>query len=165
MILPDFKIQQWAESGGIEPFNIAHINPASVDLTLGQSFIDLETEEEHALTGSFWLNPGEAILATTMEYIRLPSSYAATVYLKSSMARRGLDHALAGWVDPGFEGNLTLELHSHRPIELFPCQRILQLVLYVMQTEPETPYSGRYQGQRGPTMARIQPKYQGGKIS
>jgi dCTP deaminase len=165
MILPDFKIRQWAELGGIEPFNSGHINPASVDLTLGQSYIDLATDEEHLLTDQFLLMPGEAILATTVEYISLPASYAAAVYLKSSMARVGLDHALAGWVDPGFEGNLTLELHSHRPIELSPCQRVVQLVLYVMQMEPNASYNGRYQGQRGPTMARIQPIYKGGKIA
>lgn len=153
MILPDFEIRQWAELGGLDPFNERHVNPASVDLTLGQSYIDLATGE-HALTGPFLLMPGEAILATTAEYVHLPAVYAGAVYLKSSMARKGLDHALAGWVDPGFEGNLTLELHSHRPIELRPCQRIVQLVLYMMQCEPEMAYNGRYQGQRGPTMAR-----------
>jgi dCTP deaminase len=165
MILPDFKIRHWAETGGLDPFNEAHINPASVDLTLGQSYIDLATGEESALTGPLLLSPGEAILATTAEYIRLPGHYAAAVYLKSSLARKGLDHALAGWVDPGFEGDLTLELHSHRPIELPPCMRIVQLVLYVMQMEPEAIYNGRYQGQRGPTMARVQPVYKGGKIA
>jgi dCTP deaminase len=164
MILPDFKIRQWAELGGLEPFSSEHVNPASVDLTLGQSYIDLATGDEHHLTGPLILAPGEAILATTAEYIRLPSTYAAAVYLKSSLARKGLDHALAGWVDPGFEGDLTLELHSHRPIELLPGQRIVQLVLYVMQMEPEAIYNGRYQGQRGPTMARVQPVYKGGKI-
>jgi dCTP deaminase len=164
MILPDFKITQWAELGGVEPFIPEHVNPASLDLTLGQSYIDLETGYEYQLTGPLVLSPGEAILATTAEYIRLPATYAAAVYLKSSLARKGLDHALAGWVDPGFEGDLTLELHSHRAIELFPTQRIVQLVLYVMQMSPRQSYRGRYQGQRGPTMARVQPKYTGGKI-
>jgi dCTP deaminase len=165
MILPDLGIKQWAASGGIDPFNEEHINPASVDLTLGQSYIDLTTGEEHALTGPLLLSPGEAILATTAEYIKLPAAYAGAVYLKSSMARLGLDHALAGWVDPGFEGNLTLELHSHRPIELIPCMRIVQLVLYRMQYEPAASYSGRYQGQQGPTAARIEPFYSGGKVA
>lgn len=163
MILPDFKIRQWAELGGIEPFNSAHINPASVDLTLGAGYIDLRTGEEHALTDSLLLVPGEAILATTAEYIRLPGIYAGSVYLKSSLARLGLDHSLAGWVDPGFSGQLTLELHSHRPIELRPCQRIIQLVLWIMQMEPDSVYNGRYQGQRGPTRAK--PQYVGGKTS
>lgn len=163
MILPDFKIRQWAELGGIEPFYADHINPASVDLTLGASYIDLKTGREHALTDPLLLVPGEAILATTDEYIRLPGIYAGSVYLKSSLARLGLDHSLAGWVDPGFSGQLTLELHSHRPIELRPCQRIIQLVLWIMQMEPDSVYNGRYQGQQGPTRAR--PQYVGGKIS
>jgi dCTP deaminase len=163
MILPDCKICQWAKDGGLEPFIAEYVNPASVDLTLGQSYIDLATGEEIEYS-ALRLEPGSAILATTAEYIKLPAAYAAAVYLKSSMARRGLDHALAGWVDPGFEGNLTLELHSHRPIELFVGMRIVQLVLYQMQSEPAVSYNGRYQGQTGPTMARIDPVYQGGEL-
>lgn len=163
MILPDFEINTWGLQGGIEPFNPENVNPASIDLTLGESYIDLETGEE--LGGSFVLEPGQAILATTVEYIKLPPRYAASVYLKSSLARNGLDHALAGWVDPGFEGNLTLELHSHRPIKLSPGERIIQLVLLIMYKEPESPYIGRYQGQRGPTRARTQTDCTGSKIA
>lgn len=165
MILPDFKLKLWAEVGGLTPFNPAHINPASVDLTMGQSYIDLATGEKHQLNEPFELTPGQAILATTNEYIRLPGAYAGSVYLKSSLARQGLDHALAGWVDPGFEGDLTLELHSHRPVTLMPNQRIVQLVLWIMQMEPDSIYNGRYQGQRGPTEARVQPIEMGGKIA
>lgn len=164
MILPDFKIREWAEHGGIDPFNDAHINPASVDLMLGKSYIDLANKKEYTLseTGKILLNPGQAVLATTAEYIKLPPHLAASVYLKSSLARQGLDHALAGWVDPGFEGQLTLELHSHRPIELTPGQRIVQLVLYAMQARPMQTYDGRYQDQRGPTIARVDTTYAGG---
>lgn len=167
MILPDFRIREWAERGGIDPFCSDNVNPASIDLTLGQSYIDLETGKEYMLTElSSLLKPGQAILATTAEYIKLPAHIAASVYLKSSLARQGLDHALAGWVDPGFQGQLTLELHSHRPIELAPGQRIVQLVLYLMQAEPEVIYKGRYQGQRGPTIARIDVEYvHSGKIA
>ncbi len=165
MILPDFKIRQWAELGGIDPFDPEHINPASIDLTLGECYVDMTTDTESVLNGPRLLVPGFPILATTAEFIRLPGIYAASVYLKSSMARRGLDHALAGWVDPGFEGQLTLELHSHRPIQLIPGQRIIQLVLWIMQMEPDSVYNGRYQGQTGPTRAREAIDYVGGKIS
>ncbi len=167
LILPDFRIREWAELGGAEPFNAQHINPASVDLTLGGSYIDLVNGKEYELskTGKILLKPGQAILATTAEYIKLTSHIAASVYLKSSLARQGLDHALAGWVDPGFEGQLTLELHSHRPIELAPGQRIVQLVLYLMETEPIQTYEGRYQGQQGPTRAITQTCYVGGKVT
>lgn len=155
MILPDLGIRTWASLGGVEPFNPEHINPASIDLTLGQSYIDLETNEEKMIDSPLVIKPGQAILATTAEYIKLPIAYAAAVYLKSSMARLGLDHALAGWVDPGFEGNLTLELHSHRIITLESGMRIVQMVLFRMQYEPENSYMGRYQGQRGPTRAKV----------
>ena len=165
MILPDFKLKEWGLQGGLDPCSLSHFNPASVDLTLGQSYIDLEMGEEHALIGPLLLKPGQAILATTAEYIKLPPHIAASVYLKSSLARQGLDHALAGWVDPGFQGQLTLELHSHRPIELAPGQRIVQLVLWLMLMEPDNIYNGRYQGQQGPTIARVDTEYAGGKVT
>lgn len=168
MILPDFKLKKWGLQGGLDPCILSHFNPASVDLTLGKSYIDLANEKEYTFSeiGKLLLKPGQAVLATTAEYIKLPPDLAASVYLKSSLARQGLDHALAGWVDPGFQGQLTLELHSHRPIELAPGQRIVQLVLYSMQAEPETAYRGRYQGQRGPTIARIDVEYvHSGKIA
>lgn len=157
MILPDFKLKEWGLQGGLDPCSLSHFNPASVDLTLGKSYIDLANKKEYVISemGKLFLNPGQAVLATTAEYIKLPPNLAGSVYLKSSLARQGLDHALAGWVDPGFRGQLTLELHSHRPIELVSGQRIVQLVLYLMQAEPIMPYNGRYQGQRGPTVAIV----------
>jgi dCTP deaminase len=79
---------------------------------------------------------------------------AGAVYLKSSMARLGLDHALAGWVDPGFEGNLTLELHAHREITLHAGQRVVQIVLFDIDQTALRPYSGKYKGQVGPTKAK-----------
>ena len=100
------------------------------------------------------LNPGDAILVCTIEYIRMPNDCAGTVYLKSSLARQGLDHALAGFVDPKFEGQLTLELHAHCPIVLTHGQRIIQLVLNRLEYKPEVTYNGKYQGQTGPTGAR-----------
>jgi dCTP deaminase len=157
VILPDFKIRQWAEAGGIDPFNPDHINPASIDLTIEQTYIDLTRDTKLFMgEGGLTLNIGQPILATTAEYIKLPGIYAGSVFLKSSLARQGLDHALAGWVDPGFKGQLTLELHAHRPVALVPGQRIVQLVLWVMQMEPDSIYNGRYQGQRGPTVARVE---------
>lgn len=95
-----------------------------------------------------------AILATTPEFVRIPNDAAATIYLKSSRAREGLDHALAGWIDPGFCGQITLELHAHRPVILTAGQRVVQLVMMSLTAPALKPYSGRYQGQRGPTMRR-----------
>lgn len=167
MILPDFELMKWGLQGGLDPCTLSNFNPASVDLALGESYIDLGNGKEYTFSeiGKLFLKPGQAVLATTAEYIKLPPNLAASVYLKSSLARQGLDHALAGWVDPGFEGQLTLELHSHRPIELASGQRIVQLVLYSMQAEPQVIYNGRYQGQRGPTIARVDTEYAGGKVT
>ena len=69
--------------------------------------------------------------------------------LKSSAARNGLDHALAGWIDPGFDGTLTLELHAHRPIELQAGKAYVQLVVASCLATPARSYqqTGRYVGE------------------
>lgn len=152
MIFPDWALRSWAEKGGIVPYNPDCVNSASIDLRLGDSFIDLETNIEFQ-TDEITIKPGQAILATTLEIINIPVNAIGTVYLKSSMARRGLDHALAGFCDPSFSGTLTLELHAHRPITLRAGQRIIQLVLAVTKGYPLQPYDGKYQEQRGPTRA------------
>lgn len=152
MIYIDRQLKKWAQSGGITPFVLSHINPASVDLCLGDTFVDLKLDAQ-VQSAQIAINPGDAILATTVEFITMPSNAVGVVYLKSSLARQGLDHVLAGFIDPGFRGQLTLELHTHRPIVLEAGQRVIQLVLY--QTEvPDRTYNGRYQDQEGPTRAR-----------
>jgi len=146
-------IHKWAEAGGIEPFDSGCVNPASLDLKLGNEFIDLATMLAFSAE-KVTLVHGDAILATTLEYIRMPANVAGSIYLKSTLARKGLDHSLAGWVDCSFLGELTLELHAHRPIELYAGQRILQMVFHVTLGTPAKRYHGRYLGQRGPTPAR-----------
>lgn len=157
MILNDTFIINWAIDN-VDPFEPLHVNPASLDLTLGGDYKDLLTGEKYTLAPNeqFVINPGDAILASTTEYICMPETHAGTIYLKSSLARLGLDHALAGWIDPGFEGEITLELHAHRPVILTRGQRICQLVLSEMIARPAISYKvrGRYNKQRGPTEAR-----------
>lgn len=153
MIYVDRQLRAWARSGGVEPFTESHVNVASIDLCLGSTFIDLESDTKYINKAEITIKPGDAILATTNEFISMPSNAVGVVYLKSSLARQGLDHALAGYCDCGFKGQLTLELHSHRPITLRAGQRVIQLVLH--QTEiPDKTYDGKYQNQRGPTRAR-----------
>ncbi len=137
----------------IEPYNPDHVNPASIDLTLGSEFIDLHTDRRFT-ADEITIRRGDAILATTAEYVRIPNTAAGQLLLKSSSARNGLDHALAGFCDPGFAGQLTLEIHSHRDVTYKAGSRIVQLVLFVMAEPPEKPYQGRYLGQKGPTKAR-----------
>ena len=156
------KSDNWLYEHGHEifsPFNKEQVNPASYDLKLDNRYIDLYTGKESVgdsinLRPATELNRGTAVLASTWEYIKLPDNVAGAVYLKSSLARLGLDHALAGWVDPGFEGNLTLELHAHREILLEAGQRVIQIVLYDTDQPALNPYSGKYKGQQGPTKAK-----------
>lgn len=153
MILPDFMLEQWARTGGIDPFNAAMINPSTLDLRLGSTYVDLKTEQHCIpLDGLILIEPGSPILCTTLEIIKIPSNLRGVVYLKSSLAREGLDHALAGYVDPGFWGQLTLEFHAHIPITLQINQRIVQIELAQLVAPARKPYNGKYQGQRGPTM-------------
>lgn len=166
------KTDKWLLEHGPEiffPFNPEQVNPASYDLKLDNRFIDLHSGKSivvdeilleppklifNSIKDQYSLEYGSAVLASTWEYIKLPNGYTATVFLKSSMARLGLDHALAGWVDPGFEGNLTLELHAHRGIKLLAGQRVVQLVIEDADGLSENPYAGKYKGQTGPTIAR-----------
>ena len=93
----------------------------------------------------------EFILGTTIEYIAIADGLIATLQGRSSIGRRGLFIQNAGWVDPGFEGNLTLELFNANslPIELREGQRICQIVFAYLKSSTENPYRGKYQGQRG----------------
>jgi len=154
MIYHDTLIREWAEAGGVTPYGNACVNPASLDLRLGSEFIDMSTMLPFTAE-KIVLVHGDAILATTLEYIRMPANAAGSIYLKSTLARQGLDHSLAGWVDPEFSGTLTMELHAHRPIELYAGQRVLQMVFHVTVGIPSEGYRGRYMGQTGPTPARL----------
>ena len=154
MILPDYLLRQWASAGGVKPFDPACINPASVDLRIATDHVIGLNGWEHNGSPLLHLGIGNLVLVSTIEYIKMPHDCAGVVYLKSSLARQGLDHALAGFIDPGFCGSLTLELHAHCPITLHHNQRIIQLVLHRLETPPESTYHGKYQGQTGPTSAR-----------
>ena len=153
MIWNDKMIREWAANGGVTPFDAALVNPASLDMCIDCHYVDLLTGVAFE-SATVALSPGKPILATTIEVVNIPSDVAGVVYLKSSRAREGLDHALAGWIDPGFSGTITLELHAHRPLVLTAGQRVIQLVLMSMVEPALKPYAGRYQNQRGATMKR-----------
>jgi len=154
VILPDFKLRQWAFGGSVEPFDPTCINPASIDLRVSTTLVTPLSGPVEGDGATIRILPGSPFLFCTIEYIKMPNDCSGVVYLKSSLARQGLDHALAGFVDPGFEGQLTLELHAHCPIVLTHGQRVIQLVLSRLESEPEVVYNGKYQGQTGPTGAR-----------
>lgn len=161
MILPDLLIEYLAletDKPLIRNYDKARLNPASYDMGLGTHIIDLNTGQEFDLQigDIYTLEPNEPILATTQEYFTLPNWLCATVYLKSSAARRGLDHALAGFVDPAFSGELTLEFHAHTTQKLVIGKCYTQIKFERMLMPPLKDYSvtGRYNGQTGATKAR-----------
>lgn len=147
-----------------------NVQPASFDLRLGTSFatprgnssFGIDTKKEVCcakcdIGANFVIKPKEFILATTKEYIRLPNDLTAFVEGRSSIGRLGLFVQNAGWVDPGFEGEITLELFnaSDLPILLYGGMRIAQLVFAELDRPCENPYNGKYQKQTGATASRL----------
>jgi len=171
MILSDGEIQRLLENRQlqIQPLERSQIQPASVDIRLGNTFSTLEDTPNGIIrlsegrnyrtivSDSYLLLPGQFVLATTMEYITLPDNLTAFVEGRSSMGRLGLFIQNAGWVDPGFEGEITLELFNANryAIELQVGHRIGQLVFARMGENALRPYSGKYQGQKGATGSKV----------
>ena len=153
----------------VEPLEKEQIQPASVDIRLGNTFsivedtstgiINLENEIKYKTitTDSYILLPNQFVLATTMEYFDLPDDLTAFVEGRSSLGRMGLFIQNAGWVDPGFKGEITLELYNANrcAIELKAGRRVGQLVFAKMDDTALNPYNGKYQGQRGATGSRV----------
>ena len=97
------------------------------------------------------------MLATTMEFVELPNNLTAFVEGRSSLGRLGLFIQNAGWVDPGFKGEITLELFNANrcAIELNAGRRVGQLVFAKLDEHALNPYRGKYQGQRGATGSKV----------
>jgi dCTP deaminase len=169
VILPDRRIKALLKQGdlSIEPLDPVQIGPASVDLRLGTSFLTPRTVdgmfsmsepvEYERVEGSSFVIPAHGfVLATTREVITLPNYLTAFVEGRSSIGRLGLFIQNAGWVDPGFEGAITLELFNanHAPMRIEAGRRICQLVIAMSDGPVESPYCGKYQGQRETTGSR-----------
>ena len=181
MILSDRDIIEEVKSGriGIEPFDFVDVQPSSIDLHVDRHFrvfhnarhpfIDVKQPMEDLtepveVQGDepFILHPGEFVLGSTLESVKLPDDLVARLEGKSSLGRLGLlIHSTAGFVDAGFEGHLTLELSNvaNLPITIYPGMKIGQISFYKMSSPAENPYGSRkvgskYQGQRGPTPSR-----------
>ena len=182
MVFSDKDIKEAINNGiiGIDPYFEKDVQPASVDLHLDKKllifnnssapFIDLKKElpdlnEPIIIQGDepFIIHPGDFVLGSTLEKITIPNNMVARIEGKSSLGRLGLlIHSTAGFVDPGFSGNLTLELAnvSRLPITLYYGMRIGQLSFQQMVSEAEKPYGSpelksRYQGQLDPTESRV----------
>lgn len=162
MIWPDWKIKDWARNGGISPYNENNVNPASIDLSFsGRAKIMIldQWQDVPLHNGCLVVATGELYLLDTLEYVRMPADAGATLMLKSSMGRIGLEHLHAGWFDPDFHGTATLEIVnlSPVPIVLEKGRRIVQLVFHQMLGRPDKSYktTGRYNGQNTPQAAKL----------
>lgn len=171
MILSDETILSKISDGKltISPLREGQIQPASVDIRLGDTFSVVEDTPTGIITlhseisyktiraERYLLLPGQFVLATTEEYIELPDDLTAFVEGRSSLGRMGLFIQNAGWVDPGFKGEITLELYNANrcAIELVAGRRIGQLVFAVMDRPARSPYCGKYQGQKGATGSKV----------
>ena len=180
-VLSDRDIRAELEAGRVQikPYDAVDLQPSSVDLHLDRSFrvfrnnryafIDVRDPQPDltellkvADDEPFILHPGEFVLGQTLEWVELPNDLVARLEGKSSLGRLGLlIHSTAGFIDPGWDGHVTLELSNvaNLPITIYAGMKIGQ-VSFVQLSEPaERPYGSqgigsKYQGQRGPTPSR-----------
>ena len=181
VVLSDGAIRRLIEAGriGIDPYDSTLLQPSSLDVRVDRlfrvfrnsryPFIDVR-EPQDDLTElvevdgdePFILHPGEFVLGSTLERIRLPDDLVARLEGKSSLGRLGLlIHSTAGFIDPGWDGHVTLELSNvaNLPITIYVGMKIGQLSFMELTEPTERPYGSdalgsKYQGQKGPTASR-----------
>ena len=165
MILSDETLREMiaAKTIVVEPIESYQIQPASIDLRLGRHFLKIDENTLESLSldselpyvkiekDEIIIPPHSFLLATTVELIRIPSNVTAFVEGRSSIGRMGLFIQNAGWVDPGFEGNITLELFNANrlPLRLSSGRRICQIVFAFMDKATRTPYAWQVPGAAG----------------
>lgn len=166
---------------GVPPINLkTQLGPSSLDLRLGNHFIlfqqsrtplldtknlrlDGLTQEIHVSNEEgIIVHPRQFILGTTLEYIKLPDNMVARLEGRSSYGRLGIAvHSTAGYIDPGFEGQVTMEIQNLGvvPVRLYPGERVCQIVFQTMTSTAETPYykkhDAKYMGQNATTTSRL----------
>lgn len=134
------------------------VQPASVDLQLDNTLKNIDGETFTLDEKSMYvLQPGEFILGSTIEYVTIPQYIVARVEGRSSVGRLGvMVHVTAGYIDPGFKGNITLELFncSDKPFQLNYGDRLCQIVFETLSSPCKHPYDGKYQGDIGTVCSR-----------
>jgi dCTP deaminase len=187
VVLSDRTIARLLKQGriGIEPYDESLLQPSSVDVRADRYFrvfhnnrypyIDVRVEQEDLTElvevddgTPFVLHPGEFVLGSTLERIRLPDNLVARLEGKSSLGRLGLlIHSTAGFIDPGWDGHVTLELSNvaNLPVTIYPGMKIGQISFVQLSEPAQTPYGtgeigSKYQGQRGPTPSRYWQNFQ-----
>lgn len=172
MVYRDIELREWAKTN-IWPIDEMCVNPASIDLRLDWNWRDLEDPNVLMYSSHITIYPRTlrveiynwfakwlklerkptAILASTLEYIRIEPYEAASIKLKTTPTREGLGQVLGDWIDPGFIGQLTLVLYANKEITLRAGSRIVQIVIFKLDGPVANPYGtqGHYQNQFGPT--------------
>jgi dCTP deaminase len=191
VVLSDRDIRAEIDAGRIviDPFIPEAVQPSSVDLHLDRRFrvfrnsrypfIDVRADQpeltelvEIGGDDPFILHPGEFVLGSTFERVQLPNDLVARLEGKSSLGRLGLlIHSTAGYVDPGWEGNLTLELSNvaNLPITLYDGMKIGQISFQRLSSPAEVGYGdasigSKYRGQRDPTASLYHRDFERGRI-
>jgi len=184
VILSDRELKERLARGDliVDPLHEpdVQIQPASIDLRLGGVFLrgrdgtgpidshapppDLHDEVRVAPGEPLVLGPGDFVLGSTLERVSVPRDLVARVEGRSSIGRLALlIHATAGFIDPGFEGEITLELANlgRLPVVLHPGMRVCQIAFHQLSSPVERPYGptrgSKYHGQEGPTASRMRP--------
>ncbi len=181
MILSDRSIREAIEAGriGIDPFDPGLVQPSSIDVRLDRRFLvfrntkrayidpkepaeDLMELIEVGAGEAMYIHPSEFLLGSTVERVRVPDDLVARLEGRSSLGRLGIViHSTAGYIDPAFEGHITLEISNlaNLPIALYPGMRIGQISFIQMTTPAERPYGpgrgSKYSGQSLPTASRL----------
>lgn len=172
-MLSDVDIIERVGNGSLEidPYEEDNVEPASIDLRLGESFKrpklgqDIKPINLNSDSSTKWKDEdgpvtifrGDFILAATLERVSLPDNLTAQVLGRSSFGRLGISvHQTAGFIDPGFNGQITLEISNHgpQPVKLQPEQRVCQIVFSELSSSAMHPYGhndSQYQNQSGPT--------------
>jgi deoxycytidine triphosphate deaminase len=181
VVLSDRSIRRLLDEGriGIDPYDESLLQPSSVDVRVDRYFrvfrnheypyINVKEAQEDLtelveIDGDepFILHPGEFVLGSTLERVRLPDDLVARLEGKSSLGRLGLlIHSTAGFIDPGWDGHVTLELSNvaNLPITIYHRMKIGQISFVQLTEAAEHPYGSaglgsKYQGQKGPTPSR-----------
>jgi dCTP deaminase len=155
------------------------LQPNSLDIRLSDGFCSVIREEKECIDvkegnfslaeckkNDFIINPGEFLLADTIETFKIPDYLYGQVHGRSSIGRLGIEiHSTAGLIDSGYRGSITLEItnNSNNPIKLYNDMRIAQVVFHRLESKCNNPYScedNKYQGQEGVTRSRISQDFQ-----
>lgn len=186
MMLPDIEIRELVANGSIyvptdtRPIDLdLQLGPTSLDLRLGPEILLFDNHAMRIIDVSdkspprmrriqvdekegFVLHPNEFVLGITVEAVKIPHELVGRIGGRSSLGRLGLAiQSDAGIVDPGFEGQINLQIHNlgRQPILLRPFERICQLYFLRLSQPPQTPYhkkqDNKYHGQFGPVASRI----------